>query len=121
MAYASEFGWIELPYAPTVNHYWGQHGNRRFLTKKARLFRESVARAFNKCNEPELGILHLMIDQRPPDRRKRDIDNLIKPIMDAMEHAGVFENDCQIGRLSVIRGLKQKDGCVFVKLERIEQ
>lgn len=31
-----------------------------------------------------------------PDRRERDLDNLYKPLFDALEHACVFLNDSQI-------------------------
>lgn len=28
-----------------------------------------------------------------PDRRKRDLDNLLKPILDLLQHYGLIEND----------------------------
>ena len=32
----------------------------------------------------------------PPDRRRRDLDNLYKCLFDALGHAGVYEDDSQI-------------------------
>ncbi len=32
----------------------------------------------------------------PPDRRERDLDNLIKATWDALQHAGVYTRDNQI-------------------------
>jgi len=34
---------FEFPYPPSVNHYWGQRGNMRYVTKQGREFRENVA------------------------------------------------------------------------------
>jgi len=39
------------------------------------------------------------MDAFPPDRRCRDLDNLQKPVLDALEHAGVYEDDSQIDLL----------------------
>jgi Holliday junction resolvase RusA-like endonuclease len=35
-----------------------------------------------------------------PDRRKRDLDNRIKPCLDLLEACGVIENDNLVHRLS---------------------
>lgn len=99
---------LTLPYGPTVNHYWGQGRNgRRFLTTKAKYFRHAVwEEVVRVCPDvlnggPILvGSLRFTLLVYPPDRRKRDLDNLIKPIWDALEHAGVFENDCQIKEMN---------------------
>lgn len=112
--------WLSVPYPPSVNHYWGMRGKIRFLTAKAKAFRREIIAAIDECGmDRELGALHLMIDQRPPDRRRRDIDNIVKPIMDALEHAGAYENDNQVARLSVVRGPVEKGGACFIKMERI--
>lgn len=122
--------WIEIPYPPSVNHYWGRRGIKKgkafmamqYLTAKAKTFRAEIVAAIAECGmQRELGALHLMIDQRPPDRRKRDIDNIVKPIMDALEHAGAYENDNQVARLSVVRGPVEPQGTCYIKIERIEQ
>lgn len=110
--------WIEIPYPPSVNHYWGQHGKIKYLTKKAKQFRADIAVAVRGIETVEHDV-HLIIDVRPPDRRKRDIDNIIKPLMDALEHAGVYVNDCQVARLSVQRGPISKGGQAFIRIEKI--
>jgi crossover junction endodeoxyribonuclease RusA len=43
------------------------------------------------------------MDAFPPDRRRRDLDNLAKPTLDALEHAGVYEDDSQIDLLIIRR------------------
>ena len=37
----------------------------------------------------------------PPDKRKRDLDNYIKPELDVLEASGAVENDSMVKRLSV--------------------
>jgi crossover junction endodeoxyribonuclease RusA len=109
---------LELPYPPSVNHYWGQSGKNKFLGKKGKEFRIAVAEA---CLDAEVvaleGRLSLHVSLYPPDHRKRDVDNVLKPLLDAMEHAGCFENDNQIDELHIIRREVEKGGsCVVLVL-----
>ncbi len=39
------------------------------------------------------------MDAFPPDRRRRDLDNIQKPVLDAMQHAGVYLDDSQVDLL----------------------
>jgi crossover junction endodeoxyribonuclease RusA len=39
----------------------------------------------------------------PPDKRARDLDNILKVPMDAMQKMGVYKNDSQIDELLVFR------------------
>lgn len=35
----------------------------------------------------------------PPDKRRRDLDNIVKPLGDLLEHSGVLKNDSLIHEL----------------------
>lgn len=96
---------LQLPYPPSVNHYWGQAGNHRFIGKKGKEFRAQVMDAVNEAEiQPLEGRLAVHIALFPPDRRKRDIDNVLKSLLDACEHAGCFsEGDQQIDELNITR------------------
>ena len=48
------------------------------------------------------GMLAVKVRAYPPDRRKRDIDNIQKPLLDALEKGKAFYNDCQIKHLTTV-------------------
>ena len=110
---------LELPYPPSVNHYWGQSGKRRFIGKRGQEFRKEVIIIVNKEKVRTLfGRLAVHVYLNPPDRRKRDIDNIMKSLLDACEHGGCYENDSQIDELHIIRKEVIKGGaCVISILE----
>ena len=108
---------IELPYPPTVNHYWGQRGNRRFILKRGQEFRASVCAIVRAMGvEPMSGRVLVDTVVCPPDRRRRDLDNVCKATFDALAHAGVYDDDCQIDALHVERGAVVEGGMVTVRI-----
>lgn len=104
---------VTLPYPPTVNHYWGARGNRRFVKKEGVAFRGDVVRICEGVTKQE-GDLAVFVDAYPPDRRRRDIDNINKAILDALQHAGCYDDDCQIRTLHVTKCEPVKGGKVEV-------
>lgn len=62
--------------------------------------------------------LSLTIDAYPPDRRKRDLDNILKSLLDALQHAGIYSDDSQIDILKISR-ICSFDGFVKVNIEAI--
>jgi len=110
---------LELPYPPSVNHYWGQAGNHRFIGKKGKEFRAQVMDAVNEAGFSALeGRLAVHIALFPPDRRKRDVDNVLKSLLDACEHAGCYENDSQIDELHITRRDVVKGGaCTIIIIQ----
>lgn len=113
---------IELPYPPTVNHYWGRKGHQQFLTKKGRMFREAVAGCLIQRGVRYLrGRLQVGIDLHPPDRRKRDVDNVLKPTLDALEKGKAFADDFQIWRLAIERKSVVAEGKAIVRIEPYDE
>jgi crossover junction endodeoxyribonuclease RusA len=110
---------LNLPYPPSVNTYWGFKGSRRFLTKKANDFKLIVnlssKRARFGADKVSIEIL-----LHAPDRRRRDIDNICKPIFDALQAAGVFDDDSQVDQLMVSRGTVIKGGSCVVKIKSLQ-
>lgn len=97
---------ITLPYPPSVNAYWKSRWTGKFIqhyiSPQGRAFRHQVIRALSDW-DMILGPLAVRVDVFPPDRRARDLDNVCKSLLDAMEHAGVYEDDSQIADLHLIR------------------
>ncbi len=112
---------LELPYPPSVNHYWRRVGHRTLISKKGRLFRKRVLKMLSVHHrEPLAGRLHVRVLVYPPDRRRRDLDNITKALLDALEHGGVYENDSQIDRLTIERGEVFKGGKAVVEITEVQ-
>ena len=105
---------LNLPYPPSVNTYWGFRGSRRFLTKTANDFKLIVNLASKRARfgDDKVGLEILL---HAPDRRRRDIDNVLKPLIDALQAAGVFDDDGQFDKIEIARGsIKSGGGCTIV-------
>ena len=103
---------ITLPYPPSINRYYRHVGFRTLISREGRTFRTNVCALLSgggPRKPPAGGRIALCLDAFPPDRRVRDLDNLQKPALDAMQHAGIYEDDSQIDllltrRRDVVRG-----------------
>lgn len=111
-----------LPYPPSVNTYWGFHGSRRFLTKKAVEFKQFAKAAYCLTNHAGFGNARLFVTIYlfPPDKRIRDIDNCVKSLLDSLCQAGVFDDDSQIDCLKIVRRELKKGGQCFVTIGNID-
>lgn len=110
----------ELPYPPSVNHYWRRVGARTLISRGGRLFREEICARLaggGPRRPPAGGRIALCMDAFPPDRRRRDLDNIQKPVLDALEHAGVYEDDSQVDLLITRRGPVSDGGSIRVQIE----
>ncbi len=76
---------LDLPYPPSINHYFSYCQGRPVLSKDARAYRHQVRRiAIARSIKPLMGKLAVRIEIAPPDDRRRDCDNVQKPILDAL-------------------------------------
>jgi crossover junction endodeoxyribonuclease RusA len=99
---------IELPFPPSVNHYYRRVGLRTLISRKGRAFRSTVCARLATLGVRRLaGPLHIQIEIYPPDRRRRDLDNVQKALLDALQHGGLYDDDSQIVKLDI-----EKRGCV---------
>lgn len=117
VATAHEF---DLPFPPSVNHYWRMWRGRMVISKRGRAYRESVrsaVRAKGIATFPLAGPLRIRIEAFPPDRRRRDLDNLLKAVGDSLEHAGVYHDDSQIVWLLIEKAEVVAGGMIRVTLK----
>lgn len=95
---------LNLPYPPSMNQYWRNVRGRTLISQKGRAFKIDVQGAVVTQHpglRPIAGPVSVILDVTPPDRRRRDIDNLIKPTLDALTSAGVWSDDSQVIRLEI--------------------
>jgi crossover junction endodeoxyribonuclease RusA len=115
---------LTLPWPPSVNRYWRSvpvgrgRGVRVLISREGRAFRrDAVARlARFRRRGPLCGRLDVRVELCAPTRRALDIDNRLKALLDAMQHAGVYRDDGQIDRLLVERGPVTRGGLVRVEI-----
>jgi crossover junction endodeoxyribonuclease RusA len=110
---------LYLPWPPTVNNYYKvtRHG-QRYLAAKVRSYRELVEQAISE-QAPGLQLtdpLFCEVYLYPPDRRKRDLDNSMKGLLDAITNAGLWEDDSQLDQLHIFRGATISGGAVKIEL-----
>lgn len=108
---------IDLPWPPSINHYWRRVGAKTLISLEGRAYRIAVGKVWLLAKErPINGRLKAEIWAFPPDRRARDLDNLLKATLDALQHAGAYEDDAQIDDLHILRGDPEKPGRLTVYL-----
>ena len=109
---------LELPFPPSVNHYYRRVGPRTLISREGRAYRERVAFLLTILGvRPVRGPIHMRIDVYPPDNRRRDLDNLQKSLWDSLQHGGAYHDDSQVVRFEVERREVVPGGKVIVSIE----
>lgn len=113
---------LRLPWPPSVNRYWRHVNGRVLVSREGRAYRDEVCLIARGCGADKglAGDLSLEALLYPPDNRRRDIDNLGKALLDALQAAGVYGDDNQIAELRLARREVRKGGLVEVRIETIE-
>mgnify|MGYP003140348797 FL=1 len=57
------------------------------------------------------------IQAYPPDRRKRDLDNIQKILLDSLQAAGIYKDDCQVDKITISRGPVVPEGMIVVDIK----
>lgn len=111
-----------LPWGPSINHYWVQGRGHTYISREGRTFRDAVGwECRAKRVKPLPGRLGVVIRACPPNKRRIDIDNRVKAVLDAMQHAGVYADDSQIDDLRIYRGPVIKGGALHVQVIELQQ
>ncbi len=111
---------LSLPWPPSVNHYWRMAKGRIYISAKGVAYREAVKVLTQGAGYfyPDTR-LDVAIVANPPDRRRRDIDNLLKCTLDSLEHANIFADDSQVDKLAIIRGAMIPGGGMLVTIQSV--
>ena len=107
---------LELPYPPSVNNYWRRVGQRTIISKFGRQYKKEVAKLCRGLTPFDSSCrLKITILCCPPDRRKRDLDNVLKALLDSLS-GYVYNDDSQIDSILIIRSEVRKKGLIFLKV-----
>jgi crossover junction endodeoxyribonuclease RusA len=110
---------LTLPWPPSLNHYYRRVGPRTLISREGRTYRTAVCAMLaggGPRKPPAGGRIALAMDAFPPDRRRRDLDNLPKCTQDTLAHAGVYRDDSQIDALAVLRRKPVTGGRIAIRL-----
>ena len=121
---------LRLPYPPSINNYYAQRRNVRcgvcrqmvkvppnYLSKEAKQYRREVARlciGLDRFGDAKLAV---RVDWFPPADRG-DVDNRIKPLLDALEDAKIFDDDKQVKDIRLVWRHPVPGGHCLVKIWR---
>lgn len=111
---------LYLPWPPSINHYWRHTKNSHYISAQGKDYRTLVFKESKEYhgNFQENVRLSLYIEAYPPDRRKRDLDNVLKSLLDALQNAEIYRDDNQIDCLSIIRKTELKGGVhIFISIK----
>lgn len=117
---------MALPWPPSLNHYYRRVGRRTLISREGRQYRRALCGLLAPAGgsgirkPPAGGRIALAMDAFPPDRRRRDLDNLLKCMQDCLAHAGQYRDDSQIDLLVVRRReVDRPDGHIVVTVEHL--
>lgn len=113
-----------LPWPPSVNGYWrspnrGPLAGRTLISVEGRKFRLAAVAALLAQGRPLRPLtvcLRVEVHVWPPDRRRRDLDNLAKPVLDALTHGNVISDDSLIDDLRLVRMEPVRDGRIGLSI-----
>ena len=96
---------ITLPWPPSVNRYYRNVAGVTKISAEGRAYRAAVVNllAESRTAPPLAGDVAVDIEAFMPDRRRRDLDNLAKGLLDALTHAGLWLDDSQVADLRIRR------------------
>jgi crossover junction endodeoxyribonuclease RusA len=101
---------------PSVNHYWLTKGKRRFISKRGKEWKHNVFLIANKkANKKYFNdTIEMDVEISIPDKRRRDIDNFSKAILDSLQ--GIcYQDDCQIHRLILTKNFGKAKTVIKIK------
>lgn len=121
---------FRIPWPPSVNHYFRPYTNRDgtsgIVTRGGRAYRDRAIYRILEQKVPRrklTGPLQIDFVAEPPDNtRRRDLDNLLKPALDALTHAGVIDDDFHVDLLTIQRApARPPEGSLFVVVQTLQE
>lgn len=104
-----------FPLPPSINHYYGISGAHMYIKPEGRKYRQLIK--WSTGGKRIDTLVSATIIFAYPNRIRRDIDNGLKCLFDAMTAAGVYPDDSYIYECYLRKGVdREKKGYVRVIL-----
>jgi len=120
---------ITLPWGPTLNTMYLNRkkgkGKGRILTEQARNWKLVATLIIKRSEGFSVGLfpkgtpVHVHYLFNEPDKRRRDADNLFKPINDSLTNSKIIADDRQIRGGSFEFGERVKRGSVTITIKKM--
>lgn len=108
---------LQLPFPPSANRLWRRAGHTIHKSKTyTDWLRDAGWQVIAQKAGGIAGPYTLSIQAKRPDKRRRDIDNIIKPISDLLMSVGAVEDDSHCEMVSA-RWVTAGEG-ITVRIER---
>lgn len=117
---------LRLPYPPSVNHYYVRTKKGMAIKPEGKWYRQHVGFLVAIARLPRKFLgnekVQVTIHAFTPDRIPRDVDNILKCLLDALTDAHVWGNDKQVYDLHITKDYDiQKKGYVEVTVSEIKE
>jgi crossover junction endodeoxyribonuclease RusA len=112
---------MSFPPPPSNNVYYRRSGHHMHISTKGKQYKQMVCETVAEFYPIKFGVrpLKVHIAYYPATRRKDDLDNRFKAILDSLTAAGVWDDDSQIDELSISRMSQMKGGRIYITVEAI--
>lgn len=117
---------LRLPYPPSINHYYVRTNKGMAIKQEGKWYRQQVGFLVAIARLPRKFLgdekVQVTIHAFTPDRIPRDVDNILKCLLDALTDAHVWGNDKQVYDLHITKDYDiQKKGYVEVTVSEIKE
>lgn len=117
---------LRLPYPPSINHYYVRTKKGMAIKPEGNWYRQQVGFLVAIARLPRKFLgnekVQVTIHAFTPDRIPRDVDNILKCLLDALTDAHVWGNDKQVYDLHITKDYDtQKKGYVEVTVSEIKE
>jgi crossover junction endodeoxyribonuclease RusA len=109
---------LVLPWPPSANSLWRAVKGRNIMSARYRDWQYEAGQCVGLQNPPNVkGPVNLTIELTPPDRRRIDLDNRLKAVIDLLvKHRVIEADDNTVVRQIVARWVDNDNECtVFVE------
>lgn len=112
---------ITLPWPPATNNLYAVVRGRKIKSSAGRKYTEAVQAEIWRSPTERFSDkrVSVVITYHQPTRRNVDLDGRLKAPLDALTQCGVWADDSQVDRLTVVRGEIVKGGSVDVEIETL--